>query len=333
MPFGTYHPSRSKMLSLKVRSTLTISRWVESKLEAGHVEDVRRLIESNQFLHTKIVAHITSGREDLSALCQAVIAFTRIRESLGLTPKTRLSSNWTRAASGELLGSPLLRETMLALKKTPSDKLTSLLESLNDLGIEELSPGLQTMQKELESLIKENEGSGPLRSQDDVRNESVRTTVVAQKVLLSRHKAALSEQDKAYSEIVAKLHEQLDTYFNDTLFDPSTLPLHEVLIYDLRSPHTEVFQPKPRLAIERALATPHDYLGCDCCGAIRAGEETRLGSTQPATAIVYQLYLESGAFVNVSDMWSAFKAILGTDEDDESQSMYVFDGNKPCSEC
>jgi origin recognition complex subunit 3 len=41
-----------------------------------------------------------------------------------------------------------------------------------------------------------------------------------------------------------------------------------------------------------------------------------LSSTQPATAILYQLYLESGSLVNVSDLWSAFNAIVGEEEDE-----------------
>lgn len=36
-----------------------------------------------------------------------------------------------------------------------------------------------------------------------------------------------------------------------------------------------------------------------------------LSATQPETAIVYQLYLESGALINVSDLWNAFFAIVG----------------------
>jgi origin recognition complex subunit 3 len=34
------------------------------------------------------------------------------------------------------------------------------------------------------------------------------------------------------------------------------------------------------------------------------------------------MYLESGALMNVSDLWQAFNAIAGTgDEDDESKTM------------
>jgi origin recognition complex subunit 3 len=179
---------------------------------------------------------------------------------------------------------------------------------------------LSSFQQELESLLEGNDSSTPLRTQHDVRTASLRTTVVAQKVLLSKHKAALSEQDRAYSDLVTRLHDELDAYFSLAFVDPQRLFLSEVLTYDLKSPHLEVFQPKPRFAVERALTSPHDYLGCDCCGG-SSEKESALSSTQPATAIVYQLYLESGALMNVSDLWSAFNAIVGnSDEEDQTQT-------------
>jgi origin recognition complex subunit 3 len=293
---------------------------------------VRQLLDSDKFLFGVVEELLFTAKESLSSLSIAAIVLTRIRESLGITPKARLSTVWARAASGELLDSPLLRETMLSIRKTSSDRLILVIASLIDLTTEIIGPeakninipvDLQKLHHELKTLIETNTSSGPLRSQDDVRNESVRTTVVAQKVLLSKHKAALSEQDKAYSEIVAKFYDQLNSYFRFALIDPLTLVLYEVLVHDLKSPHTEVFQPKPRLAIERALATPHDYLGCECCGVMQDRENT-LAGTQPATAIVYQLYLESSTLINATDLWSAFHAIVGKDdEEDQSQTMYV----------
>ncbi|KAL5381457.1 hypothetical protein DPSP01_007171 [Paraphaeosphaeria sporulosa] len=315
-----------------IRNLPSFRRYVEEKLEVGDTRSVRQLLCSDKFLFEVIKELIVTVQDALSSLSIAAIVLTRIRESLGITPKVRLSNVWSRAASGELLDSPLLRETMLSIKKTPSDRLARLIDSLIGLTTEDVGRhakeidipiDLEQLQRELKTLIEGNAGSEPLRSQDDVRNESVRTTVVAQKVLLSKHKAALSEQDKAYSGIVARFCQQLESYFRFALIDTRTLFLYEVLVYDLKSPHTEVFQPRPRLAIERALATPHDYLGCECCGNMQDAENT-LAGTQPATAIVYQLYLESGAIINATDLWSAFHAIVGKDdEDDQSQTMYV----------
>ena len=279
------------------------------------------------------------GQSALTSLGNAATLLSRIRESIQMTPSVRLSTIWTRAAAGELSGSPMLRETMLSIKKTASDKFARLLAAaLEGLGMEDpsLTTDLHGFQDELRSLTKDASGSGPLRSQDDVRgNEGVRTTAIAQKVLLSKHKAALSERDRAYSDLVARFHDRLERYFSSVLrLDARSLFLSEVLVYDVKSPLAEVSQPKPRFAIERALAAPRDYLGCECCGgggggggqgeAEGEGEgEGILSGTQPATAILYQLYLESGALINVSDLWSAFNAIAGEGEEDESKTMYV----------
>ena len=49
-----------------------------------------------------------------------------------------------------------------------------------------------------------------------------------------------------------------------------------------------------------------------------------LSSTQPSTAILYQLYLESGAMINVFDLWSAFNAIIGSEKTEEKAVMAQF---------
>jgi origin recognition complex subunit 3 len=243
----------------------------------------------------------------------------QLRGSLQMAPHAPLSSIWIRAASGEMLDSPLLRETMLSIKKIASDKFGRLL----DAAVREhmkLPIDVYSYQQALGDLVKDADSSTVLRTRHDVRNDSLRTTIVAQKVLLSKHKAALSDQDKAYSELVHMFQEELEGYFNATFIDPRPLFPIEILMFDLKSPHTEAFQPKPRFAIERALASPHDYLGCDCCVAEGVDGEVALSATQPATAIMYQLYLESGTLINVSDLWSAFQAIAGEGEEGESKT-------------
>jgi origin recognition complex subunit 3 len=290
-------------------------------LEEGQTQDVRQLLDSDQFLYENIVQHMEKGQKALSTLSQAATLLARIREALQLSPQVRLSTIWTRAASGELLNAPFLRETMLSIKKTSSDKLVHLLTSLEDLYRDDVPIDLESIQKELSTLVESNTNSTPLRSQDDVRNESLRTTVVAQKVLLSKHKAALSEQDKTYSELVARFHDELEEFFDLAFVDPRTLFLAEILMYDLKSPHTEVFQPRPRFAVERALASPHDYLGYDCCGG-EQNDGAAQSATQPATAVLYQLYLNASALINVSDLWSAFNVMVGEkDAEDESKTM------------
>ncbi|KAH9879309.1 hypothetical protein J1614_002748 [Plenodomus biglobosus] len=307
-----------------LRNLPSFRKHVESALESGRVQDVRQLLESDRHLFDQLPGHVQAGQRILSALSHATQVLATIREVLQISPKARLSTIWTRAAAGELHGSPLLRETMLLTKKVSSDKLVDLLAALEELIGDYFSFDLGSFKQELDNLLKNNDTNAPLRTQHDVRNDSLRTTVVAQKVLLSKHKAALSEQDKAYSHLVGRFHDELDQYFSKSFIDPRTLFLAEILIYDLKSPHTEVFQPKPRFAIERALASPHDYLGCECCTGVD-GNVAALSATQPATAIVYQMYLESGTLMNVTDLWSAFNAIAGEgEEENESKTMALF---------
>ncbi|KAF2187801.1 hypothetical protein K469DRAFT_569244 [Zopfia rhizophila CBS 207.26] len=308
------------------RNLPSFRRRVEDMLDSGRAQEVRKLLDSDQYLFENIVEHVQSGQEVLSALSTAGMVIVRVRQALQMSAQVPLSSIWIRAASGEMMGSPLLRETMLSIKKAPSDRLAQLLSSLEDLEGIDFPVDLKAYRKDLDELNKDNTTSTPLRSQHDVRNDNLRTTVVAQKVLLSKHKAALSERDKAYSELVGHFHDELDTYFTTAFIDPRALFLSEILMYDLKSPHTEVFQPKPRFAIERALASPHDYLGCDCCGDADGGRDAdaALSATQPATAIIYRLYLESGSLINVSDLWSAFNALAGEEEDAESKTMALF---------
>jgi origin recognition complex subunit 3 len=304
-----------------VRNLPSFRRFVENELDSGNATNVRELLASDQRLFEQVAKHIKNGQHVLATLSHAAQVLFSVRASLQMSPSVRLSSIWTRAASGDVAGSPLLRETMLSVKKMPSDKFAELLAAMTKHQGDLFSMDLNALQRELSTLVTNNDTSAPLRTQHDVRNDSLRTTVVAQKVLLSKHKAALSEQDKAYSDLVARFHDQLNAYFESAFINPQALVFSEVLIYDLKSPHTEVFQPKPRFAIERALATPHDYLGCDCCSGME-GNDAALSATQPATAIVYQMYLESGMLMNVSDLWSAFNAIAGSgDEDDESKTM------------
>lgn len=59
-----------------------------------------------------------------------------------------------------------------------------------------------------------------------------------------------------------------------------------------------------------------------CLGISLIFVKASLAPTQPATSLLYRLYLESGALISVADLWSAFSAIIG-DEDggDEKEGM------------
>ncbi|RYC63187.1 hypothetical protein CHU98_g3037 [Xylaria longipes] len=149
-----------------------------------------------------------------------------------------------------------------------------------------------------------------LRSKYSGQNKIMRTTVVAQKVQLSHDTAALTDLDKSYTDLIHRFLEHLDaTMCIDGACD---MPFNEVWFYDSKMPYKDVFIPRPRHVLERALSRPHDYLGCSCCKT----DEDQITPTLPTTAILYQLYLETGSLINAADIWSAYYAIVGEDAED-----------------
>ena len=224
------------------------------------------------------------------------------------------STLYIKAMSGELAESTVIRDLSLSLKRLPSDAMARLLNAISpvlDLG---------RIRQRLDSLNADH--ARPLRSDHDQQHSTLRTTVVAQKVSLSKHQATLSAEDTEYSEHVAEIDKEVRKFLAGYLIAPKDLVLHEVFIFDSKALCRDVFGPTPRKATERALGNPHDYLDCECC----EGEEG-LKASHPATSILYQLYLESGSMVNVADMWAAFQAIIGTDgaegEDDAQKEEHL----------
>ena len=259
---------------------------------------------------------IQNGREALQAILKAINVLFRTQATLTLKSKTPWSEMYIQAMCGELTGSAAFDEIMVSVKKLPSDTMKALLDDLAGMPAT-LAFKMAEIVTELEQVINSLEDPRiPLRSAYDVHHETLRTTVVAQKVSLSKNTSTLSAQDSAYTKIVDRIHENLRSYFESSLVNPRDLFLNEILIFDSKSPHREVFAPKPRYAVERALSSPHDYLGCECCG----GSEGGLSPTQPATAILYQLYLESGAVINTADLWSAFWTIVGGDDGGDEEA-------------
>lgn len=214
--------------------------------------------------------------------------------------------------SGDLADSSIIKDLLLSVRKLPSNTMYDMLEKITKTTV----LNFHDAQTELEGLMRTMKSDhGPLHSEYDVHHETLRTTVVAQRVQLSKHKSTLSKQDAEYSKNVDRVDIALRDFFAQCLIEPKQLPLHEVFLFDLKVPVRDVFAPVPRQAVERALSAPHDYLDCDCC----EGAESGLAPTQPTTAILYQLYLESGAIINISDLWSAFSALLESDGGDDEE--------------
>ncbi|KAI1810766.1 origin recognition complex subunit 3 N-terminus-domain-containing protein [Poronia punctata] len=170
--------------------------------------------------------------------------------------------------------------------------------------LSELLAGIRQLQDEADDQ------GHVLRSTYGGQSKILRTTVVAQKVQLSQDTAALTDHDKAYTELIHRLLKHLEAIVS--IEGACDMPFSEIWLYDSKTPHKDVFIPRPRNVLERALSRPHDYLGCSCC---RGDDE--IMSTFPSTAILYKLYLETGSLINTADLWSAYYGIVSEDNDDE----------------
>lgn len=272
---------------------------------------MRGLLEDDKFLLQQTRKHLEHGQQRLRDIFQAITVIHLGLRQLKLFKRTGIGELAIHALSGELQNSSIVENLLTTLRTLDSESLKDLLAALPKTPTED--PVFQAIQGELGALLEMYDGEEPLRSEYDNRHSIVKTTVVQQRVKLSKGKTKLPKQNIEYTKIVDRLHTAAETYLNLTLIKPQDMFLHEVFLYDLKNPVKDAFTSRSRFAIERALSSPFDYL-------ISTAETGRLSTKQPATAILYQLYLESGALVNVYDLWHAFHAVFesaeGNDCDD-----------------
>ncbi|CAO1597974.1 Origin recognition complex subunit 3 [Xanthoria calcicola] len=295
-----------------VRNLDSFRQHVEDLIAQKDFDRAKNLLHDNSVLHKEVEQGIKKSKIAMKSLILAVELFTSIQKSLNNSATEPWCNLYIKAMAGQLKDSAIVKDTLLAVRKLPSDAMTTLLADLAESPL----PDMLVLHNEVRQLQSDCEGTEPLRSKHDTNYAGLRTTIVSHKVQLSKQSAALSKQDLLYSNIVDRVDGILVKYLQETLITPQELFLHEILIYDFKSPHREVFAPKPRHAMERALSSPGDYLGCSCCSGTQRG----LSATHPVTSILYQLFLESGAIINTSDLWSAFNTIIESEDNDDEDA-------------
>lgn len=301
---------------------------MEAYLASGEDLDlVKSWLDSDLALFDYVTGRLDDVQEILSNLAKAVEILNICRKCVPRISQIPRSSLYIEALEDNLQDSALFRELLLAIKRAPSNQLLDIIATIAPLLPSTERKKVIDIEGRVRNLLDENKSEEPLRSEHDVRNDTLRTTVVAQKVQLSRHKSNMSQSSTAYSKLLDIFHDWLEEFFRTRLVKVHHLFLREIFLYDLRATHRAVFTAKTRFSIERALSAPHDYLNCSCCatGGDEDDGQATLKSTQPATAILYQLYLESGPLINVNDLWSAFSAIVG-DEGEGNQTIALFEG-------
>lgn len=308
------------------RNTQSFRTYCQSLLDDGKVKAVRELLVSDEAVFGLLMEKVYTGREDLHSIRIATVLIECLLKQLQGQQQPAGSRLYLQAMSGKLHGSSLYRSMLLSMRKAPSTTAIELVDFFVNSSLPDaIRDRAIKLRDELVHLMHScADSTQPLRSEDDVKNSTLRTTVVSQKIELSKQKSRLSKEDAAYTGILRSFTDLLEEYFASALINPKGLVFHEIFLYDLKSPHREAFTPRPRHAIERALAAPHDYLDCQCCAPEQGeADEASLSATQPATAILYQLYLESGNLINASDLWQAFQAVIGEDTSEE-ENMALF---------
>lgn len=226
--------------------------------------------------------------------------------------------------SDQLHRSDFLEAIMSSLKKASSEVALRAIDAT--VSFHDTLPKLAPLYSALSSLVagREGEGRSDLRSGHNLQHSNLRTTIVAQKVKLSQQAATLTEEEIRYTEIVDNVHDAFSDYFDRSLINPKSVFPVEVIVYDTLSPNRDVFSPRPRFAVERALSQPKDYLGHE-----NANDLDELSVMRPAISICYEMYLECGSLINVADLWSAFWTVYnpqGEHEDFEKQkNMALFE--------
>lgn len=272
------------------------------------------MLEDDDILLQETQKYLNAGQEKMRKVFQAVLVIHAFLQHTQSGKKTNVPDLSVRALAGELSESAIVEEMIATARTLGSDKLDDLLVRLQATDI---ISDANAIQEDLRNLLATC-SDGPLHSVYNINSTVTKTTVVQQRIQLSKGKANLSEEDAEYTKIVDRLVALLQVHLTEALINPHELFLHEVFLFDLRNPLKETFAPRPRFAIERALSTPFDYLLSSSDVAM-----TKVSAKQPATAILYQLYLDSGALVNVHDLWQAFYSIFETDKADNCDDRVV----------
>ncbi|KAK4099792.1 hypothetical protein N658DRAFT_567909 [Parathielavia hyrcaniae] len=317
-----------------VRTLDSFKAQAEAAVEARQLSHAQSLLQDDDYLVVQILEQSQKRSEYLLRLLRSL----HLVAATGLTSTSFTDLYILALSSGididQSSGTVPLED---AVKRLGPDEFLSLIDRLlmavqtgsPELGLDaweseadEFVGSLTDLRDEVDGLRERSKGNGALlKSKYSAQSRVLRTTVVAQKVQLSQDSATLTDEDKAFTKAVDSLLGLLSQTLNCGPIDD--LFLHEAWVLDSKSPYQDVFVPRPGGTFGRALSRPHDYLACACCAKANGG----MASTLPTTAILYHLYLEAGALINVADLWSAYYALVGDEAEpglDERSALACF---------
>ena len=313
-----------------IRILPSFTALVEMLIEEHSVALARGLLEDDAILLREVEKALDSTAQSMTTLLRTM----HILSTAAGGPVDNIDL-YVKAFRGTLNDSDAVRGVLDSIKRMTPDAVQTFIERIIEAmegGSAELDldgwittehetyKELADIQAEVTSIAEQSAETGkPVRSQYAINSQGLRTTVIAQKVQLSYEKSTLSKLDLQYTALIDRVSKFFEEYF--VFEDPTSVFLNEAWIYDSLSPYSDVFTPRPRFAIEQSLSAPYDYLrSCKDSG-------DTLSAANPATALLYQMYLESGSLINVSDIWTAFYSIVGGDDGegyDERTALMLF---------
>ncbi|KAK6954404.1 hypothetical protein Daesc_004371 [Daldinia eschscholtzii] len=314
-----------------VRYLPSFRRHIEAIIEKGAVKQARLLLDDDQHLR----ALLKSSLQEYHRWSLNLLRNLKILTAGNVLPTGFTTLYLDALARG--IDSEQIAQFVGSIKRMqPAEIISFLSQVLSDIDNGDVNLGLDPWSNEagesvsyftslLSSVkdLRENaeEQGNVLRSKYSGQTKVLRTTVVAQKVQLSEDTATLTDEDRAYTDLIDKL----TNYLKEKLSCDSAKDLlfNELWFFDSKSPYRDVFIPRPRGVVERALSRPHDYLNCSCCET----KEDGIMPSLPTVAILYQLYLETGSLVNVADLWSAYYGVVGEENEeglDERSALVLF---------
>lgn len=314
-----------------IRTLRSFKSTVEECVGMGHLSRARAILGDDKALFGEIKKALESRRSSTNRLLRAMSLFSAAAsESIDKVELYQI------VFDGHLAESDFYQRLLDSIKRMMPEDLIKFAKGLTDSlstgspGMElagwtneenEFLEGMMTLHLRVTKLVKDSAKAGtPLKSSYAIHTKGGRTTLTAQGIRWTQEQSTLTEQDKEFTELVDTLLDSLKQFLS--LEAPRNFFLSEVWIYDSTLPYQDVFTPRPRAAIEFALSAPYDYLQCSCC---EPGEGVSL--THPATAVLYQMYLETGSLINIFDLWSAFLDMVSDREQqkcDERDALVLF---------
>lgn len=278
-------------------------------LSRGKTQAARELLDNNEILLKEAVNMIRAGQEKVMLMLRAVKWFHVLWNFTNLDKNLKISDVALEALSGNLLHSQLTSNLLSALEKLDFDNLNKLLDILPSefFRISEFK-----MFFCIRNLFKD--GNQPVLPHGfnnshcdfstthslDFLNTGVRKDPRKDMSINGREQLGTNQFYVAFHH-----------FLGGSLIDFQDLVFHEAFILDLKTPLKHAFVPHPRERVEHALIAPLNYLGSTL-------DTFSSYPVLPATSILFQLYLDSGPFVNIHDMWKIFSIMVPSGRDQSS---------------